>query len=144
MRTSAIIIIVFGLFIPVLGLAQISTERYENDKYKVELKRRSDNIIVEFDIKNKKTHSQATFTPELILDEIDGTVPEGSLREDKNIPDPIEKLYQCDSTYSIDADSVSICFALEVVNHKRMDLSIWESNIQGIDSGSYTLYQQHK
>lgn len=142
MRTTALIIIVFGLLIPVLGLAQISVERYENDNFKVELKRRSDNIIVEFDIQNKKTHSQATFTPELI--EIDGTVPEGSLRLDYNLPDIFENWYQCDSTYSIEADSASISFALEVVNHKRMEVIIWESNIQGIDSGSYTLYQQHK
>lgn len=132
MRTTALIIIVFGLLIPVLGLAQISVERYENNNYKVELKRRSDNIIVEFDIQNKKTHSQATFTPELILDEIDGTVPEGSLREDENIPDPIEKLYQCDSTYSIHADSVSISFALEVLSITKGWICIFRNQISKV------------
>ena len=54
---------------------------------------------------------------------IDGEIPEGSLRSDYNSTDETV-LYQCDSTYCIDTDSISIAFALEVLNHKRLDLLI--------------------
>lgn len=81
------------------------------------------------------------FTPSLIM--IDGEIPEGSLRSDYNSTDETE-LYQCDSTYCIDTDSISIAFALEVLNHKRLDLLIYNSQLQDYKDENCTLLKQSK
>ena len=113
---------------------------YENKKYKITLKQKS-NIIVGFIISNKETNSKLAFTPSLIM--IDGEIPEGSLRSDYNSTDETE-LYQCDSTYCIDTDSISIAFALEVLNHKRLDLLIDNSQLQDYKDENCTLLKQSK
>lgn len=117
-----------------------SDENYENKKYKITLKQKS-NIIVGFIISNKETNSKLAFTPSLIM--IDGEIPEGSLRSDYNSTDETE-LYQCDSTYCIDTDSISIAFALEVLNHKRLDLFIYNSQLQDYKDENCTLLKQSK
>ena len=113
---------------------------YENKKYKITLKQKS-NTIVGFIISNKETNSKLAFTPSLIM--IDGEIPEGSLRSDYNSTDETE-LYQCDSTYCIDTDSISIAFALEVLNHKRLDLLIDNSQLQDYKDENCTLLKQSK
>lgn len=113
---------------------------YENKKYKITLKQKS-NIIVGFIISNKETNSKLAFTPSLIM--IDGEIPEGSLRSDYNSTDETE-LYKCDSTYCIDTDSISIAFALEVLNHKRLDLFIYNSQLQDYKDENCTLLKQSK
>lgn len=145
-----------GVLLPACGSSSLSVENYENSEYKVELKRRSDNIITDFTILNKKTNSRLSYTPELILDDYDGTVPEGTPRVDFNFPDwskvyqsdstsyslYTEMAYQCDSTYSVDTDSISISFALEVKTHKRMDLSISRSRLKAFPDAHCTLVKQ--
>lgn len=74
---------------------------------------------------------------------IDGEIPEGSLRSDYNSTDETV-LYQCDSTYCIDTDSISIAFALEVLNHKRLDLLIYNSLLQDYKDENCTLLKQSK
>ena len=54
------------------------------------------------------------------------------------------ELYQCDSTYCIDTDSISIAFALEVLNHKRLDLLICNSQLQDYKDENCTLLKQSK
>ena len=112
----------------------MSYENYENKKYKITLKQKS-NIIVGFIISNKETNSKLAFTPSLIM--IDGEIPEGSLRSDYNSTDG-------DSTYCIDTDSISIAFALEVLNHKRLDLLIYNSQLQDYKDENCTLLKQSK
>lgn len=115
----------------------ITYENYENDTYRVLLERKA-NRIVRFKILNKYTHSELVYTPELVL--VLGEVPERSLSVDQNRSD--DTLYQCDSTYDVLTDSISIAFALEVSNHRRMDLSIFNSQLQDFITGDHTLVQQ--
>ncbi len=117
----------------------MSFENYENDTYRIMLRQKSDNMV-DFIILNKDTQSKMVCTPALVI--IDGDIPEGSLRVDHNRLD--ECLYQCDSTYCINTDSISIAFALEVSNHKRLDLVIYNSRLQDFIDGDYTLVQQPK
>lgn len=81
------------------------------------------------------------YTPELI--KIDGEVPECGLVQDCNSLD-IYDVFQCDSTYSIDTDSISISFAIEKSNRKRMDLHITDSRLQDYVDEDYTLVHQLK
>ena len=115
----------------------ITSENYENDTYRIMLERKV-NRIIRFKILNKHTHSELVYTPELIL--VLGEVPERSLSVDLNRSD--DCLYQCDSTYDVVTDSISIAFALEVSNHRRMDLSIFNSQLQDFITGDHTLVQQ--
>ena len=135
-----IFISLIALFNVLLSCSCSSRISYENKKYKITLKQKS-NIIVGFIISNKETNSKLAFTPSLIM--IDGEIPEGSLRSDYNSTDETE-LYQCDSTYCIDTDSISIAFALEVLNHKRLDLYIYNSQLQDYKDENCTLLKQSK
>lgn len=59
----------------------------------------------------------------------------------------IVQMKQCfisDSTYCIDTDSISIAFALEVLNHKRLDLLICNSQLQDYKDENCTLLKQSK
>lgn len=135
-----IFISLIALFNVLLSCSCSSRISYENKIYKITLKQKS-NIIVGFIISNKETNSKLAFTPSLIM--IDGEIPEGSLRSDYNSTDETV-LYQCDSTYCIDTDSISIAFALEVLNHKRLDLLIYNSQLQDYKDENCTLLKQSK
>ena len=117
MKIFISLIALFNVLLSCSCSSRISYENYENKKYKITLKQKS----------NKETNSKLAFTPSLIM--IDGEIPEGSLRSDYNSTDETV-LYQCDSTYCIDTDSISIAFALEVLNHKRLDLLIYNSQLK--------------
>lgn len=140
MKIIIYLIALFNVLLSYSCSSRISYENYENKKYKITLKQKS-NIIVGFIISNKETNSKLTFTPSLIM--IDGEIPEGSLRSDYNSTDETV-LYQCDSTYCIDTDSISIAFALEVLNHKRLDLLIYNSQLQDYKDENCTLLKQSK
>lgn len=140
MKIFIYLIALFNVLLSCSCSSRISYENYENKKYKITLKQKS-NIIVGFIISNKETNSKLAFTPSLIM--IDGEIPEGSLRSDYNSTDETV-LYQCDSTYCIDADSISIAFALEVLNHKRLDLLIYNSQLQDYKDENCTLLKQSK
>ena len=114
-------------------------ENYENDTYRIILRQQSDSVV-DFIIINKNTHSELAYP--LKLDIIEGEVPERGLSVDINRYN--EYLYQCDSTYSIHTDSIKIAFALEVSSHKRMDLSIRQSQLQNFKRGIHTLKRQTK
>lgn len=140
MKIFIYLIALFNVLLSCSCSSRISYENYENEIYKITLKQKS-NIIVGFIISNKKTNSKLAFTPSLVM--IDGEIPEGSLRTDYNSTDEAV-LYQCDSTYCIDTDSISIAFALEVLNHKRLDLSIYNSQLQDYKDKDCTLLKQPK
>ena len=134
MKIFISLIALFNVLLSCSCSSRISYENYENKKYKITLKQKS-NIIVGFIISNKETNSKLAFTPSLIM--IDGEIPEGSLRSDYNSTDETE-LYQCDSTYCIDTDSISIAF------HKRLDLLICNSQLQDYKDENCTLLKQSK
>lgn len=96
MKIFISLIALFNVLLSCSCSSRISYENYENKKYKITLKQKS-NIIVGFIISNKETNSKLAFTPSLIM--IDGEIPEGSLRSDYNSTDETE-LYQCDSSCS--------------------------------------------
>ena len=140
MKLFLYLIALFNVLLSCSCSSRISYENYENKRYKITLKQKS-NIIVGFIISNKETNSKLAFTPSLIM--IDGEIPEGSLRSDYNSTDETV-LYQCDSAYCIDTDSISIAFALEVLNHKRLDLLIYNSLLQDYKDENCTLLKQSK
>lgn len=140
MKIFIYLIALFNVLLSYSCSSRISYENYENKRYKITLKQKS-NIIVSFIISNKETNSKLAFTPSLVM--IDGEIPEGSLRSDYNSTDETV-LYQCDSTYFIDTDSISIAFALEALNHKRLDLSIYNSRLQDYKDENCTLLKQPK
>ena len=121
MKIIIYLIALFNVLLSYSCSSRISYENYENKKYKITLKQKSN--------------------PSLIM--IDGEIPEGSLRSDYNSTDET-MLYQCDSTYCIDTDSISIAFALEVLNHKRLDLLIYNSLLQDYKDENCTLLKQSK
>lgn len=140
MKIFIYLIVLLNVLLSCSCSSHISYENYENKIYKITLKQKS-NIIVGFIISNKETNSKLAFTPSLVM--IDGEIPEGSLRSDYNSTDETE-LYQCDSTYCLDTDSISIAFALEVLNHKRLDLFIYNSQLQDYKDENCTLLKQSK
>lgn len=140
MKIFTYLIALFSVLLSCSCSSHISYENFENEIYKITLKQKS-NIIVGFIISNKETNSKLAFTPSLVM--IDGEIPEGSLRSDYNSTDETV-LFQCDSTYCIDTDSISIAFALEVLNHERLDLSIYNSRLQDYKDEDCTLLKQPK
>lgn len=126
---------IFLLFFP---YANFHTIKYENSIYAVTLTQQTDTRM-NVELRNKATHLIKSYSAKLIL--IDGEVPEGSLRCDNNNPTRIEDYYNCDSTYSIDEESIRISFAQEYLTRKRLDFNIDESKIPDFKEGSYTLYK---
>lgn len=73
MKLFLYLIALFNVLLSCSCSSRISYENYENKKYKITLKQKS-NIIVGFIISNKETNSKLAFTPSLIM--IDGEIPE--------------------------------------------------------------------
>ncbi len=97
------------------------------------------NSIVKFKIKNTKTKVIVTGTPNLIT--VEGKIPEGTNRIDNNDPNDL-KGYECETSYQFIGSKIKIAFALERRTRRRLDLTIYDSNLSGLEDGDYTLLNQ--
>ena len=97
------------------------------------------NSIVKFKIKNTKTKVIVTGTPNLIT--VEGKIPEGTNRIDNNDPNDF-KGYECENSYQFIGSKIKIAFALERRMRRRLDLTIYDSNLSGLEDGDYTLLNQ--
>ena len=147
-----LIVIFVVLLLSITCIADMKESVYENSVFKVVLKERC-NKLVYIELINRQTASTYSALPELIVYD-DGVPVEGGLVADYNklVNDDLntcntEDVYSCDSVYSIDADSIRICFGRESRSfgqtryaYKRLDLNIRDSKLPDFIDGNYTLY----
>lgn len=108
---------------------------FKNNEYSVSLLEENGQIT---NVRIVSNHKIFQFSPYLIT--INGSIPEGTFRDDYN---SISNIYKCDSTYNITTDSICISFAMECSNHYRLDFIVYESIILELPNGFNTLYLEN-
>jgi len=111
---------------------------YSHNEYKLTLYFFGKNIE-KFSLQNTINNTKITEKPELVT--VDGEIPEGTNRIDYNNPKDFIG-YPCDSTYQFVSAKINIAFALERTSGKRLDLSIWKSEIVDFKIGDFTLLKE--
>lgn len=113
---------------------------YTNKIYKIAVYL-EDNTIYYFKLHNIINDSiELNGKPELIL--VEGEIPEGSLRQDHNNPNDYRG-YNCIATYQFITEKIKIAFALEKETYKRLDLVIYNSELEHYIDGDYTLIREN-